>query len=313
MNKMHPVLLYSQFALGKSAFLASFVDEMLPLLPEGSKARLVTAEHYVEYLDLQTEGRIEIWKINTRDHPFSTAQRACDGWWPENPLDPESPLLPPSAETWSRYPIRIFEGTATIANYLAGNSVKGAIAQRIGSGESIGPTDSGELIRIQDGETVVGGLSRSNYGFVQKEMISLIQRSQKHAGFVIWTGQEDDAKEKKGGVSTGNTILGPEVFGAALTSTIGREFADVWRIVAVPADYENGADSRRILERRLYLKEHLDPFGASFVAKGRNSAGRKRQFEVPDYIRLTDPERPGAPREDAAKRVIETLHLLNGV
>ena len=92
----------------------------------------------------------------------------------------------PAKELHGAITIRLFEGLATFSNYLAGSYVIGAMAERIGRGEQIGPTDSGELVRIQDGSAGVGGLSRSNYGFAQKEMTSLVQRSQKRPGYVAF-------------------------------------------------------------------------------------------------------------------------------
>lgn len=306
----HSILIYSPFSGGKTALIGELVEELLPRYSAGAAARLVTAETYNTIQRQINAGSIVPWKLNTRPHPFETCHFAMDGYWPVDPLNPESPFTAPTADTWTKFPIRIFEGLATVANYLAGNSVEGGMAQRIGAGDSIGPTDSGELIRLVDGSVVVGGLSRSNYGFVQKEMTSLVHRTLKRPGLIIWTAQEDDVKEKKAGVATGRTLIGPEVFGGALTSVIGREFSDVWRIVNIPIDYTlSDGSTRRVVERRLYLKDHVDPLDPLLVAKCRNSAGLDNQENVPDYILLTDKDKPGLPRKGVAKVIIEKLGL----
>lgn len=309
MNKVHPVLIYSPFALGKTALLADLVAAL------GLKARIYTVETYGEFKDLMAAGQVEVWKFNNRPYPWDTCQKACDGFWPTDVvdglagIDPKGQLVAPTMATWEEWPIRIYEGLATISEYIAGNYAIGGLTYRIGHGESVGPTDSGELIRITDGDTTVGGLSRSNYGFVQREMLSNVARSQAYPGYIIWTAHEDDVAEKKGKVATGNVIIGPQVIGAALTNYIGKDFADIWRIVGVPTDIPVNGEMRHIIERRLYLKEHVDPLSATLVAKGRNSAGKKNQGSVVDYIRLTDPEKPGQPREGVGKILVEMLKL----
>src|SRR5262249_50279668 len=154
---------------GKSSFIAQLIEALLPSLPDGCKARIVTAEHYNAYNKLIAAGKAEVWKLNTRNYPFSTTDKAVDGFWPTDPTDPTSKFVAPTLETFQKYPIRVFEGTATIANYLAGNTVRGGLADRIARGEYCGPTDSGEAIRLIDGEgedaSAVGSLSRSNVGW----------------------------------------------------------------------------------------------------------------------------------------------------
>lgn len=292
--KHHSLLVYGESTVGKTSFLALLVRELLQRFP-GKRARLCTAEHSNAMQDLLDEGLVEVWKLNTRSYPFQCARRATDGYWPVDAADPESKLvmLP---TYWEKYPIRIFEGGTTISNYIAGSSVTGAFAERIGVGQQIGPSDSKDgPVCFMDGEEGVGALSRSNFGFVQREMTSIIQRSQKHPGYSIWTSHQDDVKEKKAGMATGRTLIGPEIFGGALTASIGREFADFWHLVRVTAD--DGT-----VERRLYLRDHVEE---NAIALARNSVPLPLQAKVPDYIRLS--EKGGLPRLEAAKILLEKL------
>lgn len=305
--KNHPILIYSPFAGGKTSFIQELVRVLLERLPEGSRARLYTAETY----DSVTDERIEVWQFNTRDNPFETMNWVCDGFWPADPLDPTSRMQPPTAATFAKYPISIIEGIATAAGYITGDYAVGGMADRIGKGESVGPSDAKDgPVRLVDGTAAVGGLSRSNIYFAQQRMTNYVTRSlRKPGGYQIWTTHEDDAKEKKQGIATtGQTIIGPEVVGSALTLSVGKHFGNVWRIVGVPLDFENGGETRRVIERRLYLKDHICPVH-QLMAKCRNSGGLPRQDSIPDYVRLTDPEKPGSPRAEAAKIVVEKVGL----
>ena len=305
MNKYHSICVYGAFGAGKTAFLGELIQE---LLPPGTRARVITAEHYntiqslVYDKDTNPNGIIEVWKVNTRPHPFETMRFAVDGFWPENVNDPSSPLIAPTAETWAKYPIRVHEGMATVCQYLASNQVEGGLLDRAGKGDIIGPVQ--EHIQFQDGETGIGGMCWAHYNIGQRELVGLVQRSQKYPGYSIWSSHEDDGKERN------SRIVGPEVIGSALTGSIGREFADLWRVAGVPFDYGEGADKRRFIERRLYVKEHFDQNGGG-PYKAKNSAGLKNQGDVPDYIRLTssDPEHFGEAREGFAKIIVEKLKL----
>lgn len=284
----HPILIYSAFGLGKTALLGLIVDRVLQ---EGQKARLVTAEHYnvlQKYID---DGRVEVWKVNTRDHPFETLRAAADGYWPADSSDPTSPLVPPTAETWQRYPVRMFEGIATIALYIAGAYVVGGLTQRAES-ERIGFEK--EYIQFDDGSESVAGLTWTHFNMTQKEVTEAIRRSQKRPGYSIWTSHEDLTKSKR--------QMGPEVIGTALTAGIGREFADVLHIVGVANDVtDTTGEVRRYLERRLYLKEHYAP-GLPIPYQAKNSVGVASQATVPDYLRMSQ---DGAPMLDVAERLFK--------
>ncbi len=95
---------------------------------------------------------------------------------------------------------------------------------------------------------------------------------------------------------------GPEVYGGALTSSIGREYADCWRISPVTTSVQDGEGNvRQIIERRLYVKDHSQD---GVPCKARNSGGLARQKDIPDYYRMSE---NGLPLMDTAERVVRGL------
>lgn len=274
-----PVLIYSAFGLGKTSLLELLARKVLQ---PGQKARLVTAEHYNTIQPAIDEGLIEVWKVNTRDHPFETLRSAVDGYWPADVNDPTSPLIAPTPEMWAKTPVRFFEGIATMCNYLAGSYSVGGLTQR-GETERIGYEK--EYIQFTDGMTDIAGMTWTYFRIAQSEISDLIQRSMKRGGYVVWTSHEDTVK--------GGRSIGPEVIGSAITGSIGREFSDVLHIVGVPTDVTDTTtgEIRRLMDRRLYLKQHYPP-GSGVPATAKNSVGIARQSSVPDYLKMTTDGQP---------------------
>jgi hypothetical protein len=287
----HPIAIFSEWGLGKTALIAEIARFL------NMKVRLYTAEHYKTVQDSIDEGIVEVWKVNTRPYPFETLRKAADGYWPENPKDPASPLVAPDPETFSNY-IRAYEGMGTFAKYIVSNHHEGGLLDRAGRGDIIGPVQ--EHIQFQDGETGIGGMCWAHYNIAQNEILGLVQRSQKYPGYVIWTSHEDDGKVKGKA-----PVMGPEVIGSQVTSIIGREFSDVWHISGFPTDYlQEDGTVRRITERRLYLKDHILTEGG-LVYKSKNSAGLRVQDKVPDYINMS---KNGLPLLDTPKRLFDILN-----
>ena len=285
-NTHRSLLIYGAMGSGKTSLIEQIAAHVCTA---GQKARLVTAEHYSTIEDAIEEGLVEVWKVNTRDHPFETLRFAVDGFWPADVLDPTSPLIPPTPETWITRPVRFFEGIATFADYITGSYAKGGLTERAET-ERIGFEK--EYIQFTDGETSIAGKTWTYFRIGQNELTDLINRSMKYPGLTGWTSHEDFSKDRR--------KITPEVIGTALNSDIGRYFADVLHIATVPVDFTDaGGEMRRITERRLYLREHYIPGGAvPYIAK--NSVGLKFQDRVPDYLAMT---KDGMPRIDVAERL----------
>jgi hypothetical protein len=289
----HSVLLYGAFGAGKTTLAVRLAKR---LLKPGQTIRLLTAEHANSVRADIEAGIVQHCQINIRNNPFDALRKTIrDGLWPINPEDPKSKW----AET-NNDSIRIYEGGATFSNYLSDGNVIGGIRQRTAAGESIGINEGGK-INFTDGDEQIGGVSQTSYKIIQDEMESLMVASLKRPGLAIWTSHEDiiykRIKTPTGQVINGTAMFGGvEIYGGALTGSIGRHFADVWRIGITGND------------RFLYVKNHVDE-ELKWLAK--NSAGDERQDQVPDRFRLTDekglPKRNAAGQIDIADRIVKAL------
>lgn len=296
MNAHHSTLVYGLSGAGKSSFLEMFLRQLLNNYEPECKARLVTAEHYGAYSAAISEGLLDVWRFNNRPFPFEVSRRAAQGYWPTDVNDPTSPLVAPTPDTWKKYPIRIFEGIGTTAAYITSNHIEGGLLERAGKGDIIGPVQ--EHIQFMDGQEGIGGMCWTHFRIGQSEMLGLVQSSQTHPGYVIWTSHEDDGKDR------GQPFVGPEVIGSKLTGVIGKEFDDMWHVVGVPVDVPTEAgEIRRLIERRLYLKEHIYP-GGQIPCKAKNSAALGQQKNVPDYVTLS---KNGLPIVEAPEKLLNYL------
>jgi hypothetical protein len=288
-KKAHPIMIYGSQGLGKTTLIAEIARHL------GLPVRLYTAEHYDSIQDAIDEGIVEVWKVNTRPHPFETLRAAADGYWPADPLDPTSPLVAPTKETFIKYPIRAYEGMGTYCGYLTSNQHVGGLLWRVGQGETFGDMDF--HVQLTDGEESVGGMNWTLYGLAQREIVGLVQRSQKWPGYMIWTSHVDDGKKHE-------RIMGPETIGAALTGNIGREFADVWHISSSDTVYVQDNVPRLVTDRYLYLKNHvLVEGGHTYLS--RNSVPFRAQSTVPERIAMT---KNGQPRLDIAEKLFSVLN-----
>jgi hypothetical protein len=182
----------------------------------------------------------------------------------------------------------------SIARYISGATVVGGLTQRAET-ERIGFEK--EYIQFMDGETNVAGLTWTHFNMTQKEVIEIVQRSQKRPGLVLWSAHEDITKSKR--------AMGPQVIGSAVTAEIGGEFADVWHLASVAKDVMDPAtqEIRRYSERRLYVKEHYVP-NSPLPFQAKHSAGIKRDKDVPDYFLMT---KDGVALSDTVERVWKRL------
>jgi hypothetical protein len=307
--KLKPIMIFGPSGGGKTCFAAALSKWLIENKEKlkGKRARLYTAEHYGSVQQYIDDGVIEVWKFNNRDHPWETSQKAMEGYWPSDMedgiagLDPTSPLVAPTAQTFEDYPIMIVEGGGTISNYISGDYVIGGLMQQVAAGIRVGRSDDKDgPVTFQDGETAMALMSRGNYGQVQDQMTSLIQRNQKRGGYRIWTSHDSEKEEKRGKIATGRTFLGPQIKGSALAAVIGREFGDVWRITP------ESNDDKQVTGRYVYLRPYTED-NLTVVCK--NSGGEARAAVIKDRVRLTDEKDPTRFRGDAAKTVAEMVGL----
>jgi len=280
--------IYGQSGVGKTTLLGHVLKWYLRHDPK-AKAKLYTCEDYGPLRKMEKAGLIEVWQINLRDHPFETCSMATDGYWPEDPSDPDSPLIAPTPDDFKEYPIRFFEGLSTWSEYMIGNYAIGGLAERAGRGDHTGPgtrpgTDEPSFV---DGKskTPVGGNSMSHYNLVQRQMHARVVKSQRFPCHVWWTAHEMKAAKDEFGKPHPN--FGPEIVGSAATPRAPRWFGNLFRAAIV----QGKVVDKKVMEDgtfTLFCKEHYDLAIPGIPFKCKTRVAYEDRDEVPMSIPATE-------------------------
>ena len=247
---------------------------------------------------LVEEGAIEVLQFNIRDNPFATMQLCAQGYWPVDVEDPKSPLLP--TKDFGPFGLTVFEGLSVGCDYMMGDQ-KGGLADRAAQGEKIGQ-DAPYI--VSEGGMKFGGNPPSHYGFTQRRLISLIERTRAlPVGFVLWTAHQRKAEDSD---LKGVFEFGPDCAGQALTSKIGAYFGNTIHMHQVVVktktrDALTGKDIEVLkIERRAYTRKHADPEGQTGIKYYANSRIPVAfAQEMPEYLTPPDAIRFYAILEDA--------------
>ncbi len=301
---------YGQSGVGKTTLLGMVMDHF------DAKAKLYTCEDYGPLQKYVKSGQLEVWQINIRDHPFHHCTQATDGFWPEDPLDVESELIPPSPEDFEKYPLRFFEGLSTWSEFMIGNYAIGGLAERAGRGDHTGPgtrpgTDEpsfidGAVRGSKDSGTPVGGNSMSHYNLVQRQMHARVVKSQRFPCHVWWTAHEMKAQKDEYGRTHPN--FGPEIVGSAATPRAPRWFGNLFHLSIVQAEKEATARKAKDKylkdegEHRIFLKEHYDPAIPNIPFKAKIRTAYEDIDKIPPSIPFT---------EKAVMKFLDTLFNLD--
>lgn len=232
-------------------------------------------------------GFIELVRYPLWDHPFETSIAACEGGWPVDPDDPKSPWLPPQGDLADVYGLLVYEGLNSMCDYLMGDR-EGGFAHMAAHKKNLNNEPAPQW---QDGKLSVGGNSRGHYGFTQRRLKMLVERTERFPGWVGWTAHERRETDE----DNRETIIGPATAGGAITTSIGASFGNVIHLDMAAKrektkDPHSGASVEHVsLERRAYTQTHLDPDGQHFVRylAGARIPATCKNF--PDYFSPPDP------------------------
>lgn len=300
------MMIYGQGGMGKStlgAQLAAFTFK-----ESGKRTRVVnmdgggTANAYSVLLE---KGIAEIWNVDQWDEKslFLTLDLATKGHWPEDPSEPNSPLLPPFSK-WKECPsckgdvgakgfslpskcvscgMTLAAGTfcRTRTTYANGFDAVGAVVFE-------GFTSFGEAllrrlrtINPEGGRTIddkVGGESfkisapgQQHYGDSQAYLGQYVSNSKTiPTKRVLWTALENRGEEE------GKSVYGPKGPGQALTTTCIPWFTDVIHLDGLPRMkgglVEKDAQGMEIVERKLFLSPHYPADNKLFLFRAKTSA-----------------------------------------
>jgi hypothetical protein len=294
-------VLWGQSGTGKSEAIAAMMRAIYE--SDGLKSRVIIGDgSKATYKDrgLIDAGVTEVCDFSIRPWPTTTLARLCEGWWPEDVLDPESKLLPPTLAGLKALGVFAVEGLSVGAQYIMGD-IKGGLAEQAGRGIKIGqdsPVRLEDAIRddktgkiIDGGGMQFGGNSVAHYGFVQRRMLANVERTKVFPNLVYWTAHEKATTDKV----SGEKIVGPEVAGEAMTANIPRHFNNCLHFVTAARKKEKVKDKHTEAsvtdletEYRIYTRDHFHPEGTVFVKYKAVTRGVNAK-EMPDYLTADEP------------------------
>jgi hypothetical protein len=270
-------LYYGQPGTGKSESACRVLEQLHH--ETGKKVRLVIGDgSLLTYQHLIEAGVAEAVEYAWRPWPLDTLMKLASGFWPADPTDPQSPLLPPTPATL-QVGGYVFEGLSVAASYILGN-VKGGLAWRAGQGEKLGQDSpirvveadldpkTGQPIPNSGPGTKFGGNPPAHYGIAQRNSVGIVQQSRGlPAQVVIWTAHEATNNPETDALVK-EQIVGPEVAGKALTANIQRMFQNTVHLqtVAKRVKVDDSFTGRKIdeldLDYRAYTRDHFNANGA---------------------------------------------------
>lgn len=282
-------LVYGKSQSGKTTWYLGIAEHLF--LTKGLRTRVYLGDGGGETIynsGLIEEGILDVWEFNNRPNPFATLQFATEGYWPENTHDINSKLI--KTTDFSPFGMFVYEGLSVGADYMMGDKV-GGLGNRASKGEKIGQ-DTPYLL-VEEGLTF-GGNPPSHFGFVQRRIIDLIERSRAlPLHFVYWTAHERKAEDNE---MKGVFEFGPDVCGQALTNKIGAYFGNSIHMhqVTMKKKVKDALTGKEIdsllMDRRAYTRRHADPEGNTGIKYYANNRTPKEfADEMPEFLSPADP------------------------
>lgn len=232
------------------------------------------------------EGLVLPTFIADRLSPVETVDRLSKGWWPADPMDPSSPLVPPEKQP-------SFDGIGATA-FDCGSEICEWFMQSMIAKEAAGQirmSTEGLAARFKDGDTNYATPSRAHYGTIQNLIAAFIRQSKGLTDqYVLWTFLEQRGQDE----NTRVPVYGPAIIGQKKSDVAPAWFDDTLHLCFIPV--MNNKSKELENERRMYLTQHTvgdDP--VPFLAKTRIPSGVKRpdflvgsQFSMYQYLSILE-------------------------
>jgi hypothetical protein len=306
------ILIYGAGGTGKSTLIADAAAYVHKTT--GKRTRVIGADGGGTEAALAPLGDVAAyWPIDLwEEHGsvFGTMEKACKGWWPEDPASPGSTLLPPTEVTRPCPSCGVHSGAGALGGIAACVACKKPIpaghllrtvVRPINGMEDVGLvafeglTAFGELLmrrlrqknpeggRFQEDEGYkIAGSGVQHYGDAQN-YLTQFQSFTRQIGvpIVIWTALEIRSDEEN------KPIYGPKLPGKALTDMCIPWFTDVIHLDLIVKKGPNNlplkdANGMEELSRKMFLAEHFPPDLPNVRFKAKTSAGE-------DMPKILDP------------------------
>ena len=308
---------YGQSGTGKSEAIAAVMKQIYE--QDGLGARAIIGDgSKATYIDrgLVDAGVVELCDYSVRPWPLTTFAYLCQGYWPADVEDPESPLVPPKAGDLKKLGVFAVEGLSVGAQYIMGD-IKGGLAEQAGRGIKIGqdsPVQSKDALFDKNGNAIkgsgpkildangkpvdeiqsFGGNPVAHYGYAQRRLLANVERTKAFPNIVIWTAHERGAQDKV----SGEKLVGPEAAGEAMTSNLPRVFNNTLHFVTAQKKKAKVKDEHTEqmitdldVEYRVYTRDHFHPDGQYFVKYKAVTRGVSEAEGMPLYF---EHDTPGA-------------------
>lgn len=245
------VCVYSKSGEGKTTQIEFFSKVVRERLGEDKVVRLASAnaDGWSVIQPAVDMGWIAPLWVPARPYPIQTFDRLTQGWWPENPSDPASPLLPPAKQKdWGRVGGIAFDSGTDYADIV----MRYMLAREAEPRSTFRAAAQAAANIYKDGaaedETGYAAAAMGHYGSDQNRIDQFVNQSKNLEGkYILWTFLEDKGKDPV----TKAAVYAPDVIGSALNGKVPSWFGRTVRL----AVYGLGAQKKR----RMYLHNHYEP------------------------------------------------------
>jgi hypothetical protein len=319
---------WGQSGTGKSEGVASVIEQIYRV--NGLTSRVIVGDgSRATYEDrgLVDAKVVEIVDFSIRPYPQTTLSLLCQGYWPVDLDDPQSPLQKPTFETLRKLGVFAVEGLSVASQYLMGD-IKGGLAEQSSRGIKIGQDSpvlakdvmfdktgapikgSGPKVLDENGKVIediysYGGNPIAHYSFAQRRILADIEATKVFPGLVIWTAHERSAQDK----ISGEKIVGPEGPGEAMTANLPRHFNNTLHFVTAAKasekvkDTHTGAMVKDLdVEYRVYTRDHFHPDGNTFTKYKAVTRGASEEQGMPLYLTS---DKPGQAVLDFYQKIVD--------
>lgn len=266
----------------------------------GLKTRLVSADGggWEPIQSLVDAGIIQAWAIRTRPHCIEAIDLACQGYWPRDPADSQSPIDIPLKEE-DKIGVIAFEGLTSFGSLIMDKLKKPGVQ-----------LSQDPSYVLQDGQTRYAGGSLAAYGFVQDRMYDFVMKSHMipFVRKVIWTALEAKGEEE----GTRISIYGPSIEGKKAIGKAGQWFGNMIHMEAVAAEVKEDEQTHHLnitTKIYMYLRPHADP-NTKIVFPAKVRAPFQFANEVPQMAPEPDLGRLYAFLDELKKKADATVSQL---
>jgi energy-coupling factor transporter ATP-binding protein EcfA2 len=249
------ILVYGVSGAGKTTQaqeLAKFIHKST-----GKKTRLVSMSGggWTSIQPAVDVGIVIPTYVRGREYPVETLKKLCEGWWPSDPDDPKSPLIPiDKHKDWKDVGGVVYDGITEGCQWLMSYMTNAEAAGLF--------KISSQPMKFKDGGTNFGSPSMAHYGNIQQRIEDFVGLSKGLMGvYVMWTALELKSTDD----NTRLPMYGPEVIGRAKTASVGAWFDNTLHLYLTG----QGGLKKGKVERRLYLTNHFEDDGIPYIAKNR--------------------------------------------